>query len=128
MTSHVRPRIAVIGAGVMGSYHARVIAQSDQADLARIIDLDEVVGQKLAERYECEWRAGFDRIDDLQAVVVATPTEFHTKLVLQALAAGLPVLVEKPVSADLAETSRMLDAAEARDIPFMCGFVERFNP
>jgi predicted dehydrogenase len=112
----------------MGSYHARVIAQSERAWLARIVDPDEVVGQKLAERYECEWQADFDATDDLDAVVVAAPTELHTDLVLRALAAKLPVLVEKPVSANLAETTRILEASEVAGVPLLCGFVERFNP
>ncbi len=128
MTAPARLRVAVIGAGVMGSYHARVVAQSERADLVRIIDPDEVVGQKLAERYECQWRPEFDATDDLDAVLVAAPTDLHTPLVLRALDARLPVLVEKPVSADLADTLRILAAADAGGTPLMCGFVERFNP
>jgi len=120
-------KVAVVGAGVMGTYHARVIAQSERAELARIVDPDEVVGQKLAERYGSAWCPEFETAG-LDAVVVAAPTELHTDLVLRALEAELPVLVEKPVSAELAETLRILGSAEAGSIPFMCGFVERFNP
>ena len=127
-TSRALPRLAVLGAGVMGSYHARVIAQSERCDLARIVDPDPTVGPALAERYGTVWRPEVDRLDDLDAVVVAAPTEVHGPLVSQALEAGLPVLVEKPTSADLAETERLVALAETRQLPIMCGFVERFNP
>jgi predicted dehydrogenase len=112
----------------MGSYHSRVIAQSERAELALIVDPDEVVGQKIAERYGCAWQPELDSTEDLTAIVVATPTEFHTDVVLRALRSNTPVLVEKPVSANLAQTVEILSLAQATQVPIMCGFVERFNP
>ena len=123
-----RPRIAVLGAGVMGAYHARVVAQSERCDLARVVDPDEKAGRSLADRYDTVWRPEVDRLDDLDAVVVAAPTEAHPDLVELALRADLPVLVEKPATADLTRTEELVALAEQRQIPLMCGFVERFNP
>jgi predicted dehydrogenase len=121
-------RLAVLGAGVMGSYHARVIAHSDRCELVRVVDPDADAGQPLAERYAAQWQPEVDRLDDLDAVVVAAPTEAHVDLVLGALDSHVPVLVEKPVCADLAASELLVEAAEQRQIPIMCGFVERFNP
>jgi predicted dehydrogenase len=112
----------------MGNYHARVIAQSESAELALIVDPDEVVGQKVADRYGCAWRPELGDTSDLNAIVVATPTECHTDVVLHALGSNVPVLVEKPVSNNLAETTEILATAESAQVPIMCGFVERFNP
>jgi predicted dehydrogenase len=123
-----RPKVAVVGVGVMGSYHARVVAQSERAELALIVDPDEAAGRAVAQRYDCRWQPELDSTADLAAVVVATPTEWHSGVVLDVLGAGTPVLVEKPVTANLAETVRILDTAQAADLPIMCGFVERFNP
>jgi len=130
MTSRTgpRPRIALIGAGVMGSYHARVIAQSQRCELAVVVDPDPAVGRPLAQRYDCDWRPEVDRLDDVDAVVVAAPTDLHAALVLHALSSGIPVLVEKPVTRSLADTERVVAAAERAQVPIMCGFVERFNP
>jgi predicted dehydrogenase len=128
MMSAARPRVAVIGTGVMGAFHVRVIAQSERCDLARVIEPDASVGQSLAEKYSTQWRPEADDFADLDAVVIATPTEHHADLVLRALESGVPVLVEKPVTADLATTERLVAAAEERQVPIMCGFVERFNP
>ena len=123
-----RPRVAVLGAGVMGAYHARVVAQSEHCDLVRVVDPDERAGRSLADRYDTVWVPEVDRLDDLDAVVVAAPTEAHPDLVALALGADLPVLVEKPATADLAQTEELVALAEQRQIPLMCGFVERFNP
>lgn len=123
-----QPRLAVVGAGVMGSYHARVIARSERCELARVVDPDPVTGEQVAQRYGTAWRPDLEELGDLDAVVVAAATEAHAGLVTAALSHGLPVLVEKPVSAQLAETEALVALAERASVPLMCGFVERFNP
>jgi predicted dehydrogenase len=128
MMSAARPRVAVIGSGVMGAFHVRVIAQSERCDLVRVVEPDASVGRPLAEKYGAQWRPEADDFADLDAVVIATPTDHHADLVLRALDNGVPVLVEKPVTADLARTERLVAAADERQVPIMCGFVERFNP
>jgi predicted dehydrogenase len=128
MNSAARLRVAVVGAGVMGGYHVRVVAQSERCELARVVEPDASVGQPLADRYGAQWRPEADDFADLDAVVIATPTEHHADLVLRALDSGVPVLVEKPVTPDLATAERIVAAADERQVPIMCGFVERFNP
>jgi predicted dehydrogenase len=123
-----QPRLALLGAGVMGSYHARVIAQSQRCTLARVVDPDAEAGQRLAERYATHWVPDVERLDDVDGVVVAAPTEAHPELVMRALASAIPVLVEKPVSDDLAQTELLVETADRNRVPLMCGFVERFNP
>jgi len=122
------PRIAVVGAGVMGAYHARVIAQSDKAELACVVDPDEAAGSEVAARWGTRWQPELDGLAGIDAVVVAAPTEAHGDLVYAVLRADKPVLVEKPMSGDLAETERLVALAADRGVPIMCGFVERFNP
>jgi predicted dehydrogenase len=128
MTTAARPRVAVVGAGVMGSFHARVIAQSTRCDLACVVDPSREVGERLSGRHGVDWMPALDRFDGLDAVIVAAPTEKHVDLVAPMLAHGLPVLVEKPVAPDIAQAQGLIDAAERHQVPIMCGFVERFNP
>ena len=128
MMTAARPRVAVIGAGVMGGYHVRVVAQSERCELARVVEPDAAVGQALADKYGAQWRPHADDFADLDAVVIATPTEHHADLVLRALESGVPVLVEKPVTPDLGTAEALVAAADERQVPIMCGFVERFNP
>ncbi|MDT0530859.1 Gfo/Idh/MocA family oxidoreductase [Micromonospora sp. DSM 115977] len=121
-------RFALVGTGVMGSLHARVIAQSDRAELARVIEPRRSVGQQIAERYGAGWAPDADDLSDVDAVVIAAPTEFHHGLAGQVLAAEKPLLIEKPVCGSLAETEEIVAVSEKRGVPLLCGLLERFNP
>ncbi|MGH9012881.1 MAG: Gfo/Idh/MocA family protein [Acidimicrobiia bacterium] len=121
-------RVALIGAGLMGALHARVIRQSRDADLACIVDPDAKVATPLAERFDTRWVPKLDDFGPFDAVVVATPTATHRAWADAALDAGKPVLVEKPLTEDLAETETLITEARTRGVPLMCGLLERFNP
>jgi predicted dehydrogenase len=121
-------RFALVGAGVMGALHARVIAQSDRARLARVIEPRAEVGQAVADRYGARWSPDLTSLTDVDAVVVAAPTELHHDLAHQVLAAGKPLLIEKPVCGDLDATEDVVATAEKRGVPLLCGLLERFNP
>lgn len=123
-----RLKIALVGAGQMAQHHARVIAASDHAQLAVVVDTDLRRAEQLAS---ASWaRSSVDMEEALacDAAVIATPTEAHLDVSLPFIEAGKPVLVEKPVAADVDETRRLIEASRSRDVPLMCGFVERFNP
>ncbi|MEV4202126.1 Gfo/Idh/MocA family protein [Micromonospora globbae] len=121
-------RFALVGTGVMGSLHARVIAQSERAELARVIEPRRPVGEQMAERYGASWAPNVDDLSDVDAVVIAAPTEFHHGLAHQVLAADKPLLIEKPVCGSLAETEDIVATAEKAGLPLLCGLLERFNP
>ena len=119
--------IALVGAGMMGSSHARVIAESADAELAVVIDADAEAAKRLAERYGARASTDLSDATDVHAAVVASSTAARMECVLPLLEAGVPLLVEKPFAPTLAEVDRLLSLAAARDLPVMCGFVERFN-
>ncbi|RKN14897.1 gfo/Idh/MocA family oxidoreductase [Micromonospora musae] len=121
-------RVALVGTGVMGSLHARVVAQSERAELVRVIEPRPSVGQQVAEQYGAGWAPDADDLSDVDAVVIAAPTEFHHDLAHQVLAADKPLLIEKPVCGSLAETEEIVATAEKRGLPLLCGLLERFNP
>lgn len=122
------PRILLVGAGTMGSYHARVIAQSPHAELTGLVDPNEAGAQPVADRYGTSWLPELPDLKDVDGVVLAAPTEFHHGLALQILETGTPLLVEKPVADSLKKTEEIIDLADDRDIPLMCGLLERYNP
>jgi predicted dehydrogenase len=127
-TTSQRTRIAVIGAGLMGSMHARVASQSPDAELSCIVDPDELAGAPLADRFRTRWVPKLDDLGPFDAVIVASPTETHVEWGRNALAAGKPVLIEKPLSDDIAETGSLIGEARRRGVPLTCGLLERFNP
>lgn len=123
-----RKRIALVGAGNMGSHHARVISQSDRADLAVLIDPREAVGREVAERFGATWAPELPDLAEIDAVVVAAATEAHHQLAMAVLGQDTPLLIEKPVADSLLKTEEILSLAERRDLPLMCGLLERYNP
>ena len=120
-------RIALVGAGAMGSLHARVVNQHSQVDLSAIVDIDEAAGRAVADRFDCPYLGDLES-GAFDAVIVASPTNTHLEWVARALDLHLPVLVEKPMALDLSDTRSMIDRAAALDVPITCGFIERWNP
>jgi len=118
----------LVGAGVMGSYHARVISQSSETELSGVVDLFEATGRPLADRYNTKWFPELPSLSGYDAVVVAAPTESHFEIAKQVLSEGIPILVEKPLTDSLATTRELITISASRGIPIMCGFLERFNP
>lgn len=112
----------------MGRNHARVIATGARTVLAAVIDPHEESGRAVAGQYDTAWQPDLDAIGDVDAVVVAAATEAHHALAAQIIAAGLPLLVEKPLCPSLAQSEELVDASAAAGTPLMCGFLERFNP
>jgi predicted dehydrogenase len=121
--------IAIVGAGVMGSNHARVLSTLPGARLAVIVDLDAVRGRLLAEEYGCTHAPSLDAVSvTVDAAIIATPTDTHTEVSLHALSLGWHLLVEKPLAASVQEAEKLVVAArEARRI-LAVGQIERFNP
>jgi predicted dehydrogenase len=121
------PAIAVVGAGAMGALHARVVQSSARAELSVIVEPCEDVGRAVAERFGARWAPDLSGLTGVDAVIVAAATSEHHPIALEVIAAGLPLLVEKPMADNLAESEELVTAAAAAELPLMCGLLERFN-
>ncbi len=121
--------VAVIGAGHLGTFHARALQRLKPGEPRWIIDCVCERAQQLAG--EVGARAGSDLAEALAevgAVVVATPTETHAAVAGAALQAGCHVLVEKPITATVAEGEILVRQAARAGRVLQVGHVERFNP
>lgn len=122
-------KVGVIGAGSMGQHHVRVYGELAQCELVGLADPDETKSE-LAQRYRTDHFA--DHHDLLakrpQLVTIAAPTSLHYQLALDALKAGCNVLLEKPVSDDLAHADELVEQARGRQLLLAVGHIERFNP
>ncbi|QWF80221.1 Gfo/Idh/MocA family protein [Amycolatopsis sp. CA-230715] len=121
-------RIALVGTGSMGSLHARVLSQNDRVSLARVIDPREEAGRAVADRFDTRWSPEIGDLSDVDAVVLASATEVHHQLALEVLGQDKPLLVEKPVCNTLEASEEVVGLAAKKDIPLMCGLLERYNP
>lgn len=123
-------RVAIVGAGVMGKRHARVLASNrERFALVAVMDVDPRAAGELSEAYGAEASArDVDAIELADAVVVATPIFAHALSVRRALARGRHVLVEKPVAATASEGAELVELAEKSGARLFVGHSERFNP
>lgn len=108
------PRVAVVGCGLMGRWHAEYCRRAGGQVIA-LVDRDERAALELARRFPAASPLDADgswlTATDLDVVHVCTPTASHSDLVARALSAGCHVLVEKPLARSLAETRDLLDRA-----------------
>jgi myo-inositol 2-dehydrogenase / D-chiro-inositol 1-dehydrogenase len=124
-------RIALFGAGFIGSVHARNIAAHPRATLAYVYDVNAAAAEKLANELGARVAESPEQIwsaSDVDAVVIASWTTTHAELLLGALAAGLPAYLEKPIDLDIQRVKVVVAAAKSASVPIMMGFSRRFDP
>ncbi len=123
-------RIGVIGAGVMGSNHARVLATLPGVVLVGIVDPLEAHRSRAVELIGCRTFAALDEMlaEGVDAVTIAAPTHLHHEIALACIARDIHVLVEKPIASTVAESNEIVAAARKAGVTLMAGHVERFNP
>jgi predicted dehydrogenase len=123
-------RIGVVGVGVMGSNHARVLADIPGVELVGVADPDRKRRDFVSGTLGCD---GFDDVDALldsgaAAVTIAAPTHLHHDIALKCISRGVHLLVEKPLASTVAEGRAIVAAARRAGVTLMAGHVERFNP
>lgn len=124
-----RVRVGVVGAGQFGRNHLRVLRECPGAELVAVVDCEPARAAEAAALYGCQAFTEVGRLRGLaEAAVVATPTTTHAEIGCALLEAGLDVLVEKPIAADLASARRLEDTAARAGRILQVGHLERFNP
>lgn len=123
-------KMAVIGAGIWGENHAMALSTYPIVDLVCICDLDEGRARALAEKSGCDWTTNIDEVanSDVVAASIATPDYAHKAPALRLIEAGKHVLIEKPLTTDVAEAREIIDAANARGVKLMVDFQLRWHP
>ena len=122
-------RIAVIGAGAIGLTHCQAIAGTDGFELAGVADPFDS-GAALAARFGARHyrdHQGLIAAERPDGAIVATPNETHLQIALDCLAAGVPVIVEKPLTNTLAEAEVLLAAEERSGLAVLVGHHRRHD-
>jgi predicted dehydrogenase len=123
-------RVAVVGVGDFGRNHVRVWREIEGAELIGVIDTNAERAQKVAAEFGTRVLRDLDALtsDGIDAVSLAVPTAEHARIGSRILAAGIDVLVEKPIAASLDEADALIAAAKRSRGILQVGHVERFNP
>lgn len=128
MTSPLR--IALIGAGVMGRQHHQHLQNLTEAQLCAIADPGPQAAEFAAQcAVPCfaDYQQMLEQVQP-EAVIVANPNALHVSTALDCIAAGVPVLLEKPVGVHLDEVRELVAASERSGVPVLIGHHRRHNP
>ena len=120
-------KVAVIGAGHMGRYHAQKLARQPGVELAALVDRD-AARAALARELGCAFFADHHEIlGKVDAAVIAVPTDRHYAVARDCLGHGLHLMIEKPIATTLAEADELIELAEKKRLVLQSGHVERYN-
>ena len=123
-------RIALLGAGRIGRVHARAVGATPGARLVAVSDPVTGAADEIAAAHGAEVRSveAVEASDDVDAVLVCTPTDTHADLIERFARAGVAVFCEKPVDLSIARVRACLDVVESTGTTLMIGFQRRFDP
>lgn len=124
-----RARVGVVGAGLHGEMHLEAYRSYDRCQLTCVCDLNEERARAMAEKYDCDWTTDIGEFAaKVDGASIATPDFAHLQPALALIAAGKHLLMEKPMTTDVAEGERLLAAARQRGVKLMVNFSNRWNP
>ncbi|MFO7905725.1 MAG: Gfo/Idh/MocA family protein [Planctomycetota bacterium] len=124
--SHLR--VAVVGCGHLGRIHARLLKTLKEIELVGVADPFPAAREQVAAECECQAFARHgELIGQVDAAVVATPTQFHHPVALELLQHGIHLLIEKPITSTVAQANQLIDHARTAGLVLQVGHVERFN-
>lgn len=124
-------RVGLVGAGRIGRVHARSIADNPATRLVIVSDPNVAAAAEVADRYGARVAGNADEVcaaDDVDAVIICSPTPLHADHVYEAAANGKAVLCEKPVASSYAEAVALEHRLAGIDARVMVGFNRRFDP
>ena len=122
-------RVAVVGVGEFGRNHVRVWRETEGAELVGVMDTDLARASQVAAEFGTRVLNDIDAltVERVDAASLAVPTTEHSRIGCALLAAGIDVLVEKPMAASLGEADQLIDAACRSGRVLQVGHIERFN-
>lgn len=122
-------RVGVIGVGNMGQHHTRVLGLLKDVELYGVADINVTRGLDIASKYRVRFFEAYqDLLACVDAVCIAVPTRLHYSVGLACLKAGVHVLIEKPIAANIEEAESLVNAAADNNCILQVGHIERFNP
>ncbi|MDX8443306.1 Gfo/Idh/MocA family protein [Mesorhizobium australafricanum] len=125
-----RVKLAVVGAGLIGKRHIQHVLAEPSAQLSAVVD-PTLAGETIAKEAGVRWFPNFAEMiaaDRPDGIIVATPNPVHVQNGLEAVEAGIPALIEKPIADDIVSGEKLIAAAEAKGVPLLTGHHRRHNP
>ncbi len=124
-------KYAVIGVGGVGRSHLNAAKKLEEYELVAVADVNEEYGKKTADEYKVKWYKDYKEMlkkEELDIVSICTPHFLHSSMSIDALNAGVNVLVEKPMAIRVSEADEMIRAAKKNNVTLGVVFQHRFDP
>ncbi len=124
-------RFGIIGTGRIGDMHARLVALQPDASVTWCFDVFEDSAKATAAAVGARPTSNLDALlgaEDVDAVLIASPTNTHVEMILRSAEAGKPILCEKPIDVDVNKVEECKEKLKAFDVPLQLGFNRRFDP
>ena len=124
-------RIALIGCGRIGQMHATNLNRHNRTELAMVFDADQQSAQTVAQTFGVQSVSSAEEIftsGDVDGVLIASVTSTHADFIEMSVAAGKPVLCEKPIDLDLNRVNRCAQKISGTSVPVQIGFNRRYDP
>lgn len=122
-------RVGVVGTGKMGFFHCTKLKQLKSVNFVGIYDIDKVRAKSISETFHIKaYDTYCDLLNDIDAVIIASPTPSHFSLVKEAILKNKHIFVEKPITTTLEEANQIRELLKNKNIKFQVGHIERFNP
>lgn len=124
-------KIAVIGTGLVGSFHAETFYRNPYADLIAVCDTDQQKCKSIADRFNCKAYSEFSDLlntENLDAVTIATPEQIRVEPAVLAVEKGLKILLEKPLGKSLHEIDNLVNKIKNHDKLISVNFILHEDP
>jgi predicted dehydrogenase len=125
-------KIGIVGVGYIGEIHISSYQAHPLCDVVAICDFDEERLGEMQQKYDVPRtytdQAEMQANENLDGIVIATPDEYHRQPVELAAAAGLPIMLEKPIATTLEDAEAIIKAVEDANVTMMMGFTLRWIP
>jgi predicted dehydrogenase len=132
MSELKKVRVGIVGVGYIGQVHIASYQASPLCELVAICDVNEKLANEMQQKYHVPHvytsQEQMQDKENLDAIVIATPDEYHRKPVEIAAAAKLPMMLEKPIATTMADAEAIINATEKNGCMMMMGFTLRWIP
>ncbi len=122
-------KVAVIGVGYLGRFHAQKYNSIEGVDLIGVCDANEEQAQKVAKELNTTAYTDYTQLmDKVDLVSIVVPTQKHYEVAKVFLTKGVHILLEKPITTTVEQANELIDIAKEKNAVLQVGHLERFNP
>jgi predicted dehydrogenase len=122
-------KMGILGTGKMGQNHCKALTRLGHIHFIGVFDTDEGKCQSTAKAYGVKaYSSHHDLLNDVDAIIIATPTSTHYPLIIDAISANTHLFIEKPIAATLKEVNGITNSLKGKNLVIQVGHIERFNP